>query len=122
MFKLMVESHFSAAHFLREYKGKCENLHGHNWKVEAVFEADSLNSTGMVMDFSDAKKILGECLEEFDHAHINEIGKFKEINPTTENISQHIFETIMDRLPEGVRIKQVTSWETPGSGATYTAD
>jgi 6-pyruvoyltetrahydropterin/6-carboxytetrahydropterin synthase len=122
MYQLIVENHFSAAHFLREYKGKCENLHGHNWKVEVVFEADALNATGMVLDFIDAKKFLRECLEELDHTNINEIAKFKVINPTTENIAQHIFETLQDRVPDGVRISKVTSWETPGSGAVYTPD
>ncbi|MHC4660705.1 MAG: 6-carboxytetrahydropterin synthase QueD [Planctomycetota bacterium] len=122
MYRLTVEDGFSAAHSLREYRGKCENLHGHNWKVKAVFEAGKLNPIGMIIDFKDAKKLLKESMEEFDHKFINDNAKFKTINPTTENIARHIFETISAKLPEGVSVKKVTAWETPGSGASYIRD
>ena len=79
MYKLEVESWFSSAHQLREYKGKCENLHGHNWKVKLQLEGEELNSLGMLVDFTDAKRILSGLMDRLDHKFLNEIEPFDKI-------------------------------------------
>ncbi len=94
MFEISVTMDFSAAHNLRGYKGKCERLHGHNWQVEVVFAAESLDKTGMLLDFNAAKKILKDVLRNFDHNYLNSVSNFKKINPTSENIAQVIFQHI----------------------------
>ncbi len=119
MFELTVTTGFAAAHRLREYEGACENLHGHNWKVEVVLQSERLNNLGMVMDFNQAKAALGEMLDEFDHKFLNELDRFSEVTPTTENIAKAVAEELDGRLPEGVGVKSVTSWESDRCGATY---
>ena len=73
MFELTIETDFSAAHNLREYKGQCERLHGHNWKLLVILKAEKLDKLGMVMDFRDAKSIIGEIISRFDHVYLNEL-------------------------------------------------
>lgn len=119
MFKLKLVSHFSAAHSLRDYQGKCENNHGHNWKVEAELESDRLNNQGMVMDFSELRDRMEGVLESLDHKCLNEIKPFDELNPTTENIAKEIYGRLSEGLPEGVKVAAVTAYETEGAGATY---
>ena len=119
MFEISIGARFSAAHRLREYQGDCEKLHGHNWRVRLTVRAGRLNDLGMVMDFRDLKTALGRILDEFDHVYLNELERFAESNPTTENIARAICEDIIPQLPEGVRVKRVTCWETPGCSATY---
>jgi 6-pyruvoyltetrahydropterin/6-carboxytetrahydropterin synthase len=116
MYSLKVESHFSAAHNLREYKGKCEELHGHNWKVEAVVAAETLDKTGMVMDFTHIKAELEKIMEILDHKYINNIPYFKEVNPTSENIAKYIYDNLKAALPGLI---SVTVWESERSSATY---
>lgn len=119
MYELHVEDSFAAAHFLREYRGKCERLHGHNWKIELDLVGEKLTREGFLIDFCDAKKILKQALVELDHECLNEKPPFDRINPTTENISRYLFERIGPMLPEGVRVKTVRCWETSGCSATY---
>lgn len=119
MFELIVDSEFSAAHNLRNYKGACENLHGHNWKVRIVLESEGLNELGMVMDFKDIKEITDKIILKYDHKYLNELDEFIVINPTTENISRLLFQKIHDELPKGVTVKKVTTWESEGFGASY---
>jgi len=116
MYKIKVEGIFSSAHNLRGYKGKCEQLHGHNWKVEVDVLAETLDKTGMVMDFNALKKQLNGCLEKLDHRHINRIPYFKKVNPTSENIAKYIFDTVKPRVKN---INSVTVWESSSSCATY---
>ena len=116
MFSIKVESDFSSAHNLRGYKGKCEALHGHNWKVEAVVRRKSLDKTGMVMDFKLLKDRLNVILEKLDHAYLNNIPIFKKINPTSENIAKYIFDAMK---ASGVSLSSVTVWESENSCATY---
>ena len=118
MYSVKVESYFSSAHNLRGYKGKCEELHGHNWKVEAAAQSLSPDKTGMVLDFKLLKKKLNEILEKLDHKYLNKIAYFKRINPTSENIARYIFEQLKTEIPE---IKSVTVWENNTSSATYEA-
>ncbi len=119
MFELKVISHFSAAHSLRNYNGKCENLHGHNWKVEVTLASEVLNELGMVMDFTELKERLEGVIESLDHKCLNDIRPFDKINPTTENISREIYNRLQVDIPESVRVTSVTSYETDSSGATY---
>ena len=93
-YEISVEKYFSAAHALREYKGKCERLHGHNWRVLVVVSGQKLDGVGMVMDFSELKKILEVALSNLDHSFLNEADPFDKINPTAENIAEYILNKI----------------------------
>ena len=130
MYKVKIISQFSAAHFLRNYKGKCEVLHGHNWKVEVLTSSLKLNSSGMVMDFSDLKKITSNVLEELDHRYLNELDYFsaeggsasggKGQNPSSEEIAKYIFDKLKDEIAaKGCKLEKVRVWETETSCASY---
>ena len=129
MFEISVEAQFSAAHRLRNYKGKCENMHGHNWKVKAVITGRKLNSQGMVMDFSELKKKLNAAIMRLDHKYLNDINYFKKANPTSENIARYIYDemkNIQKKAPgakKGARRffqpQSIFVWETDTSCATY---
>ena len=116
MYSLKVESSFSSAHNLRRYKGKCEALHGHNWKVEAAVLSKSLDKTGMVLDFSLIKNRLNAILAALDHAYLNELVPFTTINPTSENIARYIYGRLKKTAPG---LESVTVWENATSAATY---
>lgn len=116
MYSIKVESSFSSAHNLREYKGKCEELHGHNWKVEVILKSARLDKTGMLVDFHIVKKHLVAVLEELDHKYLNTLPYFKKVNPTSENIAYYIFKKLRSR---GVKVSAVTVWENVTSSATY---
>jgi len=121
MYRLKVQDYFSSAHYLRNYQGACENLHGHNWKVELVVEGETLNETELLIDFKDLKRVLKEVLSELDHRLINELPYFKEKNPSSENLARYIFEKVKEKLrayPQ-VRVKEVTVFETEKASATY---
>ncbi len=123
MYKIEIKSEFSAAHSLKDYQGKCENLHGHNWQIEAEFESSELNSIGLVEDFGVLKKLLREVLFEFDHTHLNELPAFKNINPTSENIARYIFNNLGRKLrAPSYKLTKITVWETETSAASYEGD
>jgi len=116
MYSIKVESSFSAAHNLRGYRGKCEELHGHNWKVEVVVSRDKLDKAGMLLDFKNLKIKLNKVLANLDHKYFNNIPYFKKVNPTSENIAKYIY----DRLKAQVSsVKSVVVWENDTSSATY---
>jgi 6-pyruvoyltetrahydropterin/6-carboxytetrahydropterin synthase len=121
MFKLKVQDYFSSAHYLKDYKGPCEKIHGHNWKVELIVEGSELNSTDILIDFSILKKILKEVLSELDHKLLNEIPYFKNINPSSERLAEYIFKKVKEKLSSypKVKVKEVTVFETEKAGATY---
>lgn len=119
MFYLQVEGDFASAHQLREYKGKCENLHGHNWRVLVRVRGRELGSGGMLIDFGDLKRLLKDCLDALDHKFLNELPPFDAINPTSENMAKHIFEALDRELPAGVEMHEVRVWESEKSAATY---
>jgi 6-pyruvoyltetrahydropterin/6-carboxytetrahydropterin synthase len=120
MFELKIEDHFAAAHNLREYQGKCEALHGHNWKVEVVVRARELDGIGLAMDFGDLKKLTGEILDALDHRYLNELEPFMKSNPSSENIAKHIFEMLGARLEgTGLWVHKVTAWESEKACASY---
>ncbi len=107
---LRVRDKFSAAHFLREYKGKCEKLHGHTFQVEVEIAAESLDATGIAYDFTDIRKALSEILP--DHTNLNEAFSF---NPTAENLARHFYGALKGRYP----VRRVTVWESEDAGASY---
>lgn len=122
MFEIAVEQGFASAHALRNYKGRCENVHGHNWKVRVVIEGERLDQTGLLVDFLNVKSLMGEILDRIDHQFLNEIPPFDAINPSAENIAEYIYQQMTGRLkdtPVPVRIREVKIWETEIQSATY---
>ena len=119
MYEVAVKSSFSAAHRLRDYQGKCENLHGHNWNVEAAVSSKTLDKRGLLIDFKILKKTLGGILDELDHTYLNELAFFKKENPTSENIAKFIFDALKE---SGIRAGSVSVRENETSRATYYAD
>ncbi|HBH61338.1 MAG TPA: 6-carboxytetrahydropterin synthase QueD [Nitrospiraceae bacterium] len=120
MFDLTIESQFSAAHQLRGYKGKCEALHGHNWRVQVTVSSEKLDDIGMVLDFHELKAITGEVLASLDHSFLNDVFPFTEINPSSENMAKWIYESIRKKiLKKNCTISSVTVWENETSSATY---
>lgn len=124
MYELSVEVGFSSAHQLRGYKGKCENMHGHNWKVQVNVSAERLNELDLAIDFHDLKKIVGEVVSPLDHSFLNEVFPFTEKNPSSENIAKWIFDTLKKRLQDydNLRVSAVTVWESDNSSASYYED
>jgi 6-pyruvoyltetrahydropterin/6-carboxytetrahydropterin synthase len=123
MYTLTVETKFASAHQLREYKGKCENLHGHSWKVQVVVTAQSLNRLGLAMDFTDLKRLTNEIVNSLDHVCLNDLPPFADINPSSENISRWIFESLKNKVAVySVTLKAVTVWESETASATYTEE
>ncbi|PIP19543.1 MAG: 6-carboxytetrahydropterin synthase QueD [Candidatus Omnitrophica bacterium CG08_land_8_20_14_0_20_41_16] len=116
MYKIKVEAEFSSAHNLRGYKGKCEELHGHNWKVELAAGSKNLDKVGMVLDFKFLKRKLNSVLDKLDHKYLNRVDYFKKANPTSENIAKYIYDRLGDKVPGLVSI---TVWESEKSCATY---
>jgi len=120
MFEVSVSMNFSAAHNLRGYQGKCEALHGHNWKVEVVLRADRLDKIGMVEDFAFIKGKLKEILALFDHKYLNTLSYFKKMNPTSENIAKIVYGKMKERMKgSSVFVDCVKVWETDTSVASY---
>ena len=120
MYELMIETGFASAHQLRGYKGKCENIHGHNWKVQVYVTTDRLNEIDIAIDFHDLKRITIEVVGQLDHTCLNDIFPFTEKNPSSENISRWIFDSLRKRLADyKVNISAVTVWESETASATY---
>ena len=120
MFELSGQSSFAAAHRLRNYKGKCEALHGHNWKVVITVQAKALNDIGLAIDFQELKTILNRALQPLDHACLNDIPPFTELNPSSENIARFLFGLLGRELQQTpVTLKKVSVWESENSGAAY---
>ncbi|MFP4165050.1 MAG: 6-carboxytetrahydropterin synthase QueD [Chitinispirillaceae bacterium] len=117
MYEITTEAHFSAAHHLRDYHGPCENLHGHNWVVRASVQCETLDQSGLGIDFKVLKGNLKNILEEFDHKDLNEV---LELNPSSENIARYVFKKLQKALEshEG-RVSRVEVQETPGNCAAY---
>jgi 6-pyruvoyltetrahydropterin/6-carboxytetrahydropterin synthase len=120
MYIISVRSHYDSAHFLREYKGKCERLHGHRYEVEASFAFEDLGPGGMAYDFTDAKARLREITEELDHHNLNDLPPFRELESSAENQARYIYEELKRRLGEmGGSVLYVRVWETPNQWAQY---
>jgi 6-pyruvoyltetrahydropterin/6-carboxytetrahydropterin synthase len=122
MYEVSVEDTFAAAHNLRGYKGKCENLHGHNYKVRVVVVGKELDSVGMLYDFVQLKQVIQGVIRSLDHKYLNELPPFDKLNPSAENLARHICEETSRQLPQasnGAGIARVTVWETEITAATY---
>lgn len=120
MYEIRVSSSFAAAHQLNNYGGKCERLHGHNWKVEVYVMAGELNQVGLAIDFQDVKKALGDVVEKFDHRNLNELAEFQQDNPSSENVARLIHGGLSDLLStHGVTVGKVSVWESDACCASY---
>jgi len=123
MYELSIETSFASAHQLRGYKGKCEKLHGHNWKVQISVAAERLNEIDLAIDFHELKKMANEVIAPLDHSFLNDVFPFTEKNPSSENIAKWIYESMKKKINEGnVRISAVTVWESDTASASYYED
>jgi 6-pyruvoyltetrahydropterin/6-carboxytetrahydropterin synthase len=123
MYKLSVEQHFDAAHALRGYKGKCENLHGHRFVVKVKVTASQLDDIGLAFDFTELKRMLKSILGRFDHTNLNETPPFDKINPSSENIARTVYESMKIELKNTpVKLAAVKVYESPESAVEYRED
>jgi 6-pyruvoyltetrahydropterin/6-carboxytetrahydropterin synthase len=122
MFQVSVEETFSAGHALRGYKGKCENVHGHNYRVRVTVEGPQLDAIGLLSDFTHLKHAVREVIGILDHQFVNDLEPFKTVNPSAENLAKYFYEQVAARLknlPPGARITDTVLWETDTSRAQY---
>src|ERR1043165_1231794 len=114
MFEVTVEETFAAGHALRNYHGKCENVHGHNYKVQVTFAGPRLDEIGLLVDFVHVKQVMRGAIERLDHQFLNDLAPFDLLNPSAENIAKYFYEEISQRLEPGVpvRVDAVRIWET----------
>ena len=121
MFELKVVTHFAAAHQLKMVAEKCENLHGHNWKIEIRVAGETLNDAGVLMDFGEIKQHVSEIMTKLDHKFLNELDYFDDSNqPSSENIAKYIAESLQTTINDpAVKVTSVTAWESEDSCATY---
>ena len=120
MYELKVITNFSAAHQLKDFEGACEDLHGHNWKIEVCVTSGSLNEAGVVIDFRTLKKHVNQIMGSLDHKFLNELDPFKDQNPSSENIARHVAEQLAILLEDReIKVSRVTAWESETACATY---
>ena len=123
MFQVTVERTFAAGHYLRNYKGKCENPHGHNYKVQVRLEGRDLDKAGLLLDFKDLKDVMKQTIERLDHQMINDLEPFTTLNPSAENLAKYFYEQTRAQLNSAtngrVSVREVTVWETDTTTATY---
>jgi len=120
MYELKIIRKFAAAHQLSFSQTKCENLHGHNWKIEVIVQGEHLDKSGMMIDFSILKKEVDQILDTLDHQFLNEIPFFKESSPSSEKIAKYIATALDKKLDtSGVKVSRVVAWESDDACATY---
>src|ERR1700724_4846676 len=122
MFEVTVEQTCANAHALRTLKGRCENLHGHNFKVQVVISGERLDDAGLLVDFIDVKNLMGQVMARLDHQNLNEVPPFDVKNPSAENIAEYFYSQMTSGLantPVPVRLLEVKIWETDIQSATY---
>jgi 6-pyruvoyltetrahydropterin/6-carboxytetrahydropterin synthase len=124
VFEVTVEQTFAAGHALREYKGKCENVHGHNYRVQVTVEGEQLNRIGLLVDFVELKRVVREIIAYLDHQFINDLEPFTRINPSAENMAKYFYDEVSTRMAPSTdgtpaRIAQIKIWETDTSIAVY---
>jgi len=121
MFELKIVTNFAAAHQLKMVAAKCENLHGHNWKVEVYVTGKDLNAAGVLIDFGELKQHLSEITESLDHKFLNELNCFDDhCPPSSENIARYIAEALQAKIETpAVKVARVTAWESDNACATY---
>jgi 6-pyruvoyltetrahydropterin/6-carboxytetrahydropterin synthase len=123
MYQVTVEDSFAAGHFLRNYRGKCENPHGHNYKVRITLQGEELDKAGLLLDFKELKQVMKPVIDRLDHQMINEVEPFTTINPSAENLAKYFFDetnrSLARRTDGRVSVKDVTIYETDTTTATY---
>ncbi len=120
MYQLFVEEHFDAAHYLPNYHGKCENLHGHRFKVVARLEAAKVDESGMAYDFAQLKQHLREIIARFDHTCLNDVSPLDKLGPSSENIAVTIYDALQPCFSGSpVKLVNIEVWESPTTGVTY---
>ena len=123
MFEVSVEETFAAGHALRGYRGKCENPHGHNYKVQITLAGQELDAIGLLFDFKDLKAAMGQIVDRLDHQFLNDLEPFQRLNPSAENMARYFYQQIGESLARAtngrVKVKQVKVWETDTTTATY---
>jgi 6-pyruvoyltetrahydropterin/6-carboxytetrahydropterin synthase len=123
MYEVTVEDSFAAGHYLRNYKGKCENPHGHNYKVRVTLRGAELDKAGLLLDFKDLKEVMKHVIDRLDHQMLNDIEPFKVLNPSAENLAKYFYEEAKGRLQTvtsgRVDVRDVTIWETDSTTARY---
>ncbi len=122
MYEVSVDETFAAGHALRGYKGKCENVHGHNYKVRVALAGPELDSVGLLYDFVHLKQVIQAVIGSLDHRFLNDFPPFDTVNPSAENIARYIYDETskqMRRMPNGASIASITVWETDTTSATY---
>jgi 6-pyruvoyltetrahydropterin/6-carboxytetrahydropterin synthase len=122
MYEVSVDETFAAAHNLRGYKGKCEELHGHNYKVRVTLAGKEVDSVGLLYDFVHLKQVIQGVIRSLDHKYLNELSPFDVVNPSAENIARYIYDQTAKQLhqaPTGAGVSSITVWETDVTAATY---
>jgi 6-pyruvoyltetrahydropterin/6-carboxytetrahydropterin synthase len=123
MYEVTVEDTFAAGHYLRDYRGKCENPHGHNYKVRVTLRGAELDKAGLLLDFKDLKEVMKHVIDRLDHQMLNDIEPFRVLNPSAENIARYFYDQASARLNSvtngRVGVKDVTIWETDTTTARY---
>lgn len=120
MFEVTVEETFAAGHALRNYHGKCENVHGHNYRVQVTLEGTQLDGAGLLVDFVDVKRLMRAVIERLDHRYLNDVPPFDDLNPSAENMAKYLYEEISKGIgTDAVRVSAVKLWETDTASATY---
>jgi 6-pyruvoyltetrahydropterin/6-carboxytetrahydropterin synthase len=122
MYEVSVDVTFAAAHNLRGYKGKCENLHGHNYKVRVTLSGKEVDSVGLLYDFVHLKQVIQSVIRSLDHKYLNELPPFDVLNPSAENIARYIYDQASEQLhqaPNGAGVSSITVWESDVTAATY---
>ena len=120
MFEISVEETFASGHALRGYWGKCEKVHGHNYKVLVTVEGEKLDAAGLLLDFVEVKRLLRAVIERLDHEFLNDVPPFDALNPSAENMAKYFYDEISQSLPRSpARLSSVKIWETDTSTATY---
>ena len=120
MYELKIVTQFGAAHRIRDIGGKCEDLHGHNWKIEVCVRGEELGKDGLVIDFKIIKGATKEIIDRLDHKFLNELEEFKDINPSSENIARLIYEALSRELDsDKIKVSRVAAWESDSACAAY---
>lgn len=121
MYHLTIQTHFAAAHNLLNYDGDCENLHGHNWKVEVTVSTEKLDDAGLGIDFKILKKNTNKVMDLLDHKYLNDLEPFREVSPSSEHISKYIYDEMVRNLADKeVTVEKITVWESDNACASYT--
>jgi 6-pyruvoyltetrahydropterin/6-carboxytetrahydropterin synthase len=122
MFQVSVEETFSSGHALRGYKGKCENVHGHNYRVQVTLEGPQLDNIGLLVDFAQLKHVVRGIIKRLDHQFINDLEPFTTVNPSAENMAKYFYDEVTSQLkdlPPGAHVSDIVIWETDTARARY---